>query len=145
MMNKLLITKSKESDAVQLIDLSVIVNGEKHSLFVGEVDVNEFIEWFFEHEKEIREHEIPINKLSGQSLAENIYLSYNILDVEDDEIVDKMYEYRSGHCLRFAARGNDFPEIYIGKLGGVYEISKYSPTESWRYPIDIDGFFNSIK
>ena len=143
-MNELIITKHEENDDVQLIELSVIVEGVKHSLYVGKVHINEFIEWFLEHEREIRGDELPIKKKSDKSLAENIHHSYEVLDVDDDVLVDKMYDYRSGHCLRFASRGTDFPEIYIGKLGDSYEISKFSPTEKWQYPIDIDGFFRRL-
>ncbi|PNK65153.1 MULTISPECIES: hypothetical protein [Pantoea] len=144
-MNKLILKKHNESDDAQFIDLSVVEDGVKHSLFVGRVNLNEFTGWLLEHEKEIREDEIPFDKSRGNSLAEIIYDAYNKLDTDDDELVDKMYNYRSGHCLRFATRGNDFPEVYIGKAGESYEVSKFSSTESWRYPIDIDDFFCNLK
>lgn len=144
-MNKLIVTKYKGSDGIQSIDLSVVGDDINHSLFVGKVDVNEFIGWFLEHEREIREDELPIETVSNKSLAENIYYSYDTLDVDDDDLVDKMYHYRRGHCLRFASRGCDFPEIYIGKSGGLYEVSNFSLDESWQYNIDIDSFFNSIR
>lgn len=144
-MNKLILTKHKKDDGVELIDLSVVLGDIKHSLFIGRVDINEFVGWFLEHEKEIREDELPIEKINNKSIAESIHYSYDILDVDDDGLVDKMYDYRSEHCLRFASRGSDFPEIYIGKSGKLYEVSKFSHAESWRYFIDIDDFFNSIK
>lgn len=144
-MGKIIIKRYNESDDAQFVDLSVVEDGVKHSLFVGRVNIKEFIGWLLEHEKEIREDEIPFDKAQGNSLAEIIYDAYNKLDADDDELVDKMYDYRSGHCLRFAARGTDFPEIYIGKAGESYEVSKFSSKENWRYPIDIDDFFRSLK
>ncbi|SFN46088.1 hypothetical protein SAMN05428971_1503 [Candidatus Pantoea varia] len=144
-MNRLIVKKYKENDGIQLIDLSVVGNDINHSLFLGKVDVNEFIGWFLKHEREIREDELPIEIIIYKSLAENVHYSYDTMDVDDDDLVDQMYNYRRGHCLRFASRGCDFPEIYIGKVRGLYEISKFSAAESWKYYIDIEEFFKGIK
>ncbi len=34
------------------------------------------------------------------------------------------------HCFKFAARGVNFPEIYIGKSGENYELSLYTQETS---------------
>ncbi|BBS35948.1 hypothetical protein ACJ9N4_20695 [Enterobacter sp. LM3] len=132
-------------DDGQLIDLTVEENGSLKSLFKGRVDFQPFIEWFLDNEKDIKALEIPIGYLTGMSIAEGIHSIYENLDVDNDEIIDKMFDYRSSHCLRFASRGTNFPEIYIGRNGVRYEVSIFNEREQWRYFFDIDDFFDELK
>ncbi|ACZ78807.1 hypothetical protein Dd586_3981 [Dickeya parazeae Ech586] len=132
-------------DDGQLIDLTMEENGSLKSLFKGRVDFQLLIEWFLDNEEDIKSLEIPVGYLTDTSIAEGIHSIYENLDVDNDEVVDKMFDYRSSHCLRFASRGTDFPEIYIGKNGVRYEISIFNECEQWRYFFDIDDFFDELK
>ncbi|MEN3753896.1 hypothetical protein ABC733_18260 [Mangrovibacter sp. SLW1] len=120
-------------DDGQLIDLTMEENGSLKNLFKGRVDFQLLIEWFLDNEEDIKSLEIPVGHLTDMSIAEGVHSIYENLDVDNDEVVDKMFDYRSSHCLRFASRGTDFPEIYIGKNGVRYEISIFNECEQWRY------------
>lgn len=116
-------------DDGQLIDLTMEENGSLKSLFKGRVDFQPFVKWFLDNEEDIKSFEIPVGYLTRMSIAEGIHSIYETLDVNNDEVVDKMFDYRSSHCLRFANRGSDFPDIYIGKNGVRYEVSIFNEHE----------------
>ncbi|UNK63072.1 hypothetical protein [Buttiauxella ferragutiae] len=146
-MNNLEITlldNNEQADA-QLIKLSINSNVNAESLFTGRVDLRSLIDWLLEKERAIREDDFPINNLNGHSLAENSYCFYESVDSDNDDAIDAMYNYRTSHCLRFACRGTNIPDIYIGRNEGEYEISKYTLDEEWRYFFDINDFFSKIE
>ena len=132
-------------DDGQLIDLTMEENGSLKSLFKGRVDFQSFIKWFLDNEEDIKSLEIPVKYLTRMSIAEGIHSIYESLDVNNDEVVDRMFDYRSSHCLKFASRGTNFPEIYIGKNGVKYEVSIFNEREQWRYFFDIDDFIDELK
>ena len=146
-MNKLNITllNSAESKKAQAVEISIKSNGVLHALFTGIVDFQALIEWLKENEDAIRKADFPIVNLTDDSLAKKVHCFYESVDVDDDDLIDAMFDYRTSHCLRFACRGVDFPEIYIGKLGSKYEISLFTDNETWRYFFDVDDFFGKLK
>jgi len=129
----------------QLIDLSIEENGSLKTLFKGVVDYHQFIEWIIENESAIRLSDFPIDGLGDESIAKRICDFYEKLDVDNDELVDLMFDYRSSHCLRFASRGSDFPEIYIGKSVVGHEVSIFNEHEKWRYFFNVDDFFHKLQ
>ncbi|MGC6389059.1 hypothetical protein ACMV8I_15570 [Ewingella sp. S1.OA.A_B6] len=142
-MNKLylgLIEKTSQYGS-QWVDLSVKKDDSLISLFRGRVNISELLDWFRDNEEEIKSSDLPINEPSSGSLAKKIQRFYEYVEIEDDEIVDAMFDYRACHCLRFAARGTNFPEIYIGKKVDGHEISLFTDEQDWQYFIDIDDFF----
>lgn len=146
-MNKLNIillesTLLKES---QSIEISIESNSGMHPLFTGRVDFPAFTEWFIENEDAIRKSDFPVDNLTQYSLAKKTYCFYENVNADDDDLIDAMFDYRASHCLRFACRGVDFPEIYIGKLGDGHEISLFTQNEHWQYFFDIDDFFCKLK
>lgn len=145
-MNKLRISLIEGSllDDFQLIDISVISNREREAIFQGKIDLSELISWLIENEHEIKSIDIPINREGSGSLARKIRHFYENMDKTHDVVVDAMFEYRSNHCLRFACRGTNFPEIYIGKSKHNYEISLSDNDSEWMYFIDIEDFFNHL-
>lgn len=144
-MNELSIMRMKDTEYSQQIKVVLLSNKTKELLLEEVVDINEFTTWFFKNELEIKTVDYPISLDKNKSIAENISLFYNSVDVDNDDVIDKMYDYRCSHCLRFAARGIDFPEVYIGKKDDGYELSLCSFKEKWRYKIDIDDFFSNIR
>lgn len=146
-MNKLNITllNSAESKKAQAVEISIKSNGVLHALFTGIVDFQALIEWLKENEDAIRKADFPIVNLTDDSLAKKVHCFYESVDVDDDDLIDAMFDYRTSHCLRFACRGVDFPEIYIGKLVSKHEISLFTDNETWRYFFDVDDFFGKLK
>lgn len=122
--------------------ISLSINSEL--LFKGKVDLRSLTEWLIENESAIRDDVFPIEKYTNCSLAECAYHFYEEIDADDDDAIDAVYNYRESHCLRFACRGTNFPDIYIGKNGMMHEISIYSSDEKWRYYFDIDDFFSRL-
>ncbi|WP_324723402.1 hypothetical protein [Lelliottia sp. JS-SCA-14] len=146
-MNKLRISLIEGPQLVgfQVVDLSVVNDRNATTIFHGKVDLSELLDWFKENEHEIKSSNLPIDRVDGRSLARKIRHFYENVDVEDDEIVDLMFDYRSHHCLRFAARGTLIPEIYIGKSEDNYEVSMSGTDSEWEYFIDIEDFYNHLK
>ena len=146
-MNKLKIDflDDKPAGGRQLIDLSLEEGGLSRVLFKGEVDYPEFIGWIIENEREIKFSDLPIENREKYSIAKLIKFFYKGLDVDDDDLVDKTFNYRASHCLRFASRGTDIPEIFIGKSDRLHEISLFNEHEQWQFFFDADEFFNLCK
>ena len=141
-MNKLNITlfNSAEAKKAQSVEISIKSNDVLHALFTGIVDFQALIEWLKENEDAIRKADFPIVNLTEDSSAKKVHCFYESVDVDDDDLIDAMFDYRTSHCLRFACRGVDFPEIYIGKLGSKHEISLFTDNETWRCFFDVDDF-----
>lgn len=128
----------------ELISLSINSASSSEVLFTGRIDLHSLTEWLTEHEIAIRENIFPIENSNNFSLAECAYYFYENVDADDDKAIDAMYEYRESHCLRFACRGYDFPDIYIGSNGGKSEISLHTNHMKWRHYFDINSFFSSF-
>lgn len=146
-MNKLTIKffDDKSGNGMALIDLYVEEGGVLKTLFKGKVDRCEFINWLMDNEREIRFSDFPCEHEEKGSIAKKITSFYEDLNVDDDDLVDMMFSYRATHCLRFANRGADIPEIYIGKLGRCHEVSLFNEHEQWQYVFNVDEFFNCCK
>ena len=146
-MNKLniIFLESVPKQDYQSIEISVENSGGLHPLFAGRVDLLALTEWLIENEEAIRKSDLPVNNLTQDSLAKKVHYFYENVNVDDDDLIDAMFDYRASHCLRFACRGVDFPEIYIGKLGSEHEISLFTQDEHWRYFFDVDDFFCKLK
>ncbi|QMV53024.1 hypothetical protein [Ewingella americana] len=146
-MNKLSIRliESASLKYPQSIEISIESSSELHLLFTGRVDLPAFTEWFIENEDAIRKSDFPVDNLTQDSLAEKVHCFYENANVDDDDLIDAMFDYRASHCLRFACRGVNFPEIYIGKLGSGHEVSLFTQNENWQYFFDVDDFFCKLK
>ncbi len=146
-MNKLniaLLGPTSLQDA-QFIEISVENENGVHALFAGRVDFPAFTEWLIENEDAIRKSDFPVDNSTQDSLAKKVHCFYESANADDDVLIDAMFDYRASHCLRFACRGVDFPEIYIGKLGSEHEISLFTKNEHWQYFFDVDDFFSKLK
>lgn len=129
----------------QFIEISLENENGVHALFTGQVDFLAFTEWLIENEDTIRKSDFPVDNLTQYSLAKKVNCFYESANVDDDVLIDAMFGYRASHCLRFACRGVDVPEIYIGKLGSKHEISLFAQNEHWQHFFDVDDFFSKLK
>ncbi|PXF30724.1 hypothetical protein WH50_14020 [Pokkaliibacter plantistimulans] len=101
------------------------------------------INWFTENKKAILDDELSVLQ-ENMSIAESIKNFYENIESKTDEEVDRVYEYRTTHGLRFAFRGQDIDDIYIGKISeDRYEISEAGGTH-WSITIDINDFFHQL-
>jgi len=137
---KIKLLSSNHQNDTKIIRLSI----DSKTLFTGRVNFCAMKRWLFDNEKSIKECDFPMEKIKGCSLAEQSYFFYENVDACDDHNIDVMYEYRESHCLRFACRGVDFPDIYIGKNDGKHEVSLYTDSEKWRYYFDVDDFYVNL-
>jgi hypothetical protein len=144
-MNILKITLLDSETQTDPKSISLSINSKL--LFIGRVDLRSLKKWLLDNENAIRDDAFPIEKYTDCSLAESSYHFYEDIDADNDDAIDAidaMYNYRESHCLRFACRGTDFPDVYIGKNGAMHEISIYSSDEKWRYFFDVDDFFSEL-
>ncbi|WP_145538540.1 hypothetical protein [Yersinia alsatica] len=145
-MNKLRVSllKGRLYDEYQLVDISIKNETDSILVFCGNINLPRFIKWLSNNENEIKVSELLIDTTDDKSLAYQTWLFYEREEIGNDIIVDAMFDYRASHCLRFSARGTDFPEIYIGKLGCKHEISLFTGNNSWQYFIDIYDFYENL-
>ncbi|MDH2433498.1 hypothetical protein QCD60_13030 [Pokkaliibacter sp. MBI-7] len=101
------------------------------------------LNWFNENKRAIIDEIFPF-MTTNKSIAESVANFYQYVEDHTDEEVDKVYEYRTTHGLRFAFRGQDVDDIYIGKISAdVYEISK-AGDKPWSLKIDINDIFRQL-
>jgi hypothetical protein len=108
-------------------------------------DLTVLAEWLTANRDDLVTEEMPgIEKET--SVAKSIFNFYEHIlpDEENDALMDSMYTYRASHGLRFAFRGVDLDDIYIGLFEEKLTISAVAP-EEWSYEIDRDAFLNSIQ
>ncbi|HZX59662.1 MAG TPA: hypothetical protein VFE54_13085 [Mucilaginibacter sp.] len=106
-----------------------------------EWDLLMFLSWFVENKNALLEQGIPLeNKYS--SIGEAVYHFYDAMDddFDNDELLDGVYEYRVAHGIRFALRGTDIPDIYIGIFNKNGTISFCDNNEKWNYNINLADF-----
>lgn len=108
-------------------------------------DINVFAEWIRENKDALRYENIPIG-MAGQSIAHVLFQFYENLDPKngDETLLDRIYQYRERHGLRFALRGTDVKDVYIGMFKGLSTISLYDDEEQWNYTIDMNQSIQDI-
>lgn len=117
-------------------------------LFAIEWDVLSFSEWFVDNWASIWDQSLPNfegKNLSSESIAQQMIRCQQIEfdpneQESEDAWFDMLYDFRQKHCLWFALRGTDTPEIFIGFNRGNGEISLASEQHSWCYDFDMNVF-----
>lgn len=117
-------------------------------------DINCLLNWAVENKNSLLFEPFPMPTIVGRTLAESIRAFYRAVDLEDDEKVDEkldeMYDYRTRHGLRFALRGVDILDIYLGLNSTGYEISCFDEIEGrepehWAYQVDLESFIEDVE
>lgn len=123
----------------------VIVDNHQEKIIVSIVgDTNEIKEWIHTNQEKILNEQLPFNtKLQG-SIAEKIDFFYKNINLNEDKLVDAMFEYRLSHGIRFAHRGTDTPQIYIGKNNNYHEVSCLNEKGGWSYNFNANDLIESI-
>lgn len=138
-------THQKENIYLFIINLvSNFKNGTVPLFKIALDNLNE-LNWFFENETAIRNNKIPYISDNVFSIAKIIENFYEEVDPDDLAQLEMMFEFRKSHGIRFAFRGQDIADAYIGLNGDIYEISYSESIKSWCYEIDIDSLFIQLR
>jgi len=109
-------------------------------------DMLDLLCWFIDNKNALLVQEIPSTNLYS-SIGETIFNFYEAMDddFDDDKLLDDVFEYRTTHGIRFALRGTNIPDIYIGVFNKVGTISFCDEKEKWSYEIDLANFLNNVE
>lgn len=118
-------------------------------IFDTQWDVKVFVAWVLKNQNFLLAEECPA-LLPGLSIAEGLHDFYEGLDLdseskEEAELLDLVYNYRERHGLRFAMRGTDIDDIFIGPMNGEITVSCFNKFSNWSYKVDIERFLSTIK
>jgi len=106
------------------------------------------IEWILNNQEYLISEEMPEDVLRRKSLAESIAEFYEVMnpDKEEDDVAEqKLYSYRERHGLRFALRGVNINDIYIGVFNGVGSVSFYDQDKVFNYFVRLDRFIRDAQ
>lgn len=111
-------------------------------LFTIEWDFRDIINWFSINKEALINESFPFSKSHG-SIAKKVF---DLLEDEnsDEDQIDILYEYRTRHGIRFALRGTNIVDLYLGKTNSTYEVSLFDSNNDWRYQIDLIDFVNKL-
>lgn len=110
------------------------------------LEFSSLIIWLRENKQSLLNDQIPIDSLPSESIAETINRFYTKSDFKDanaDSLDGLMYNYRISHGLRFALRGFNLPDIYMGLANNNYSISCCEENQTWSYKFDMQHFLDS--
>lgn len=129
---------------VYFFTISIEVNqGEFISLASIPLDDVQELAWFRENIESIKNDILPVPIGDYVSIAKIIRDFYSSDDM-DEFIIGELYNYRVSHGLRFAFRGRDIPDIYIGKLNDDYQISCSDSDFEFCYSFNINNFIHLV-
>ena len=109
------------------------------------VESVEQIDWFIENENLILSAEVPFSLEECESVAVGMKEIYDKIDLDDEELLDRISEFRFSHAIRMAFRGQDLPDIFIAKGNNNYEVSCSEDNIEFCYQVEIVSLFEEIK
>ena len=129
------IVKSDIPKTLKIIDIYIEYN-----------DALEYLKWVIENEFYLINDEFVIDVEFHKTIAKSIFNFYDQFeDTNDLNELNRLYKYRERHGLRFALRGYDVADIYIGKVGEYHTISLCDKENDWSYNIDMRQFIIDCK
>jgi len=108
-------------------------------------DISEFREWISGNLNRILREPFPSFFGQDSSIAKCVASFYDSVNPEDDDLIDRAFDYRRAHGIRFALRGARIPDMYVGQRYGNLEISSYSEQDEWSYFLYTDSFENEMR
>jgi hypothetical protein len=139
-----LVPNSKKQEETE-IELLVTDGKDMRTLLKTYWDIAEFREWISENLNKILREPFPYFFGQDGSIAKCVSSFYDSVNPEDDDLIDRAFNYRRVHGIRFGLRGARIPDIYIGQRCGNLEISSYSKQDEWSYFIYADSFENEMR
>lgn len=109
-----------------------------------EWDLNVLIEWLMENEHAIL-NQFPPEFIKCKNIAKGVADFYDGVDPDDEYTIDLVYDYRLKHSLRFALRGTDIKDVYIGlNKEKSITVSSFNDKEDWCFVVGLDNFFKEV-
>ncbi|MCG9060228.1 hypothetical protein LH452_15205 [Laribacter hongkongensis] len=132
-----------------LIEISVKRKGMINDICLFRVkwDINKLYSWADDNYAKIANDSLPENVEWKGSIIKSINYFYDSFAGNDsgDDLLDKIYEYRTSHNLVFAFRGVSVNDLYIGKVDDGFEVSGVENDNLFSYKINIESFFESMQ
>ncbi len=114
-------------------------------LLRADCDIYELTMWLLKNKNAILKERIPLFLPKAVCVAQAISGFYDAVEDDGNEL-DTIFDYRSRHGLRFATRGVEISDIYIGlNSEDVHEISCFDDGLNWHYCVDLYGFFVQVE
>jgi hypothetical protein len=112
--------------------------------------VGEFAElanWLRTNRSALLGERLPTGEAGFSSVAEAVARFYDHLDPQADtsDMIQRVYDYRTSHSLRFSLRGTDVRDIYLGLFGGGYEVSFWGEKEHWKHAVNLPLFLDEAE
>jgi hypothetical protein len=108
-------------------------------------NLQELICWFKRNSNAIANEQLPEFITWNGSISDSIDHFYDAVDIDQDEQIDRVFEYRQRHELCFALRGAEVPSIYIGRGKSGDEISGEVDGKRFSLLVDLEKFFSSLE
>ena len=114
-------------------------------------DADFILKWLLDNKLSIMSETPPFDIKTDESIPMALESFYAAEDAyEDSEVTnhntlwDKIYAYRTRHALRFAFRGADLDDVYLGLNRGEHEISCADGLNTWRFVFDVVDFYDNL-
>jgi len=134
-----------EDELLAEIVLEVVDDKAVHTIFRQKWNIRCLVDWIV-RTKNLLLHEKQPDFLD--SSKPTVFAIDRIFDNYDeqslDAVVDKLYEFRLTHDLRFAMRGTNIPSVIICKKEFNYEVSWRNADIYDAYQIDLPKFINAL-
>jgi hypothetical protein len=115
----------KENGDESRIDLRITENAgiPGKTLFSIVWEDAELREWLSENRKSILSEDLPAFAPDASCIAESIARFYDREPDPSESEFDAMHAYRTRHGFRFAMRGANIPDVYVGLFRGKHQVS----------------------
>ncbi|HWA28928.1 MAG TPA: hypothetical protein VG734_24970 [Lacunisphaera sp.] len=135
-----------ESGAEKHIELLVVENEGRPAkvLFSIVWEDTELREWLSENQKAILNEELPSIAPQASCIAESVACFYDKEPDPAEVEFDVMHAYRTKHGFRFAMRGANIPDIYVGSFRGNHQVSVMENGRPFWSLVSLEGLFSRI-
>ena len=132
---------------IGLIQLIVCYSSNEQGdlLLAVKWDLRELIIWLIDNSRAISEEAIPECVRWNGSIFGSIEKFYDEVDIDQDEMIDRVFEYRRRHEICFGLRGLTVPSIYIGRGENGGEVSGEIDGRRFAFSIDIASFYSRFQ
>jgi hypothetical protein len=105
-------------------------------------NADELRDWLNKNQERLLNEPFPV-ETEAASIASALSAFYEEVDpdVSGNEL-ERVYDYRTAHGLRFALRGTDIDDIYLGRWRGRFQISACRGADEWSDNLDLPALFS---
>ena len=134
-----------ESGAEKHIELRIVDNPgiPGKVLFSIVWEDAELRKWLSENQKAILNEELPAIAPQASCIAESVAHFYDKEPDPAEAEFDVMHAYRTKHGFRFAMRGANIPDIYVGSFRGKHQVSVMENGRQFSSFVSLEGLFET--